>query len=382
MRLCLVGPAPPQRGGIARTTGAIYLALSRRFETRLVSFRRLYPAWVFPGRGEREPEDPADPLAPAMLPAIVRALDGLDPRTWTLAAAPIAAFQPDVVLIQWWTSYFLPLWLALAAALRRRSRARLLVLCHQVEEHEASMLTRGVLGLLLRRMDGVLVASAEEMQAVRSLAPGIAAATYGALPADGLLPASPCERDELRERLGFTRPTVLALGFVRPYKGIATLIRGLAIARKEADLALVIAGESWYGERRRLEAVARSEGVLDCVSFIDRYLLGREAAELLRAADIVAVTYERAGHSGVAGLAVEHGRPLLASRVGILPDLVEDGVSGYVVPPRDPQAVGRALVDFVRHGRGASMARAAASRRVQLGAKLADAVQALAVGGR
>jgi glycosyltransferase involved in cell wall biosynthesis len=247
-----------------------------------------------------------------------------------------------------------------------------------VDDHESRGLSRRALAAALGCADAALVASEGEAEVARALAPRTPARVYRPLPARGLLPPPAEPREAIRARLGLARPTVLSLGFVRPYKGIATLIRAVALAAKEVDLDLVVAGESWGGEGARLAAVAREAGIADRVDFQDRYLPGREAADLLHAADIVALAYDRAGHSAVAGLAVEHGRPLLATRTGALPAFVEDGASGYLVAPGDAPAIARALVDFVANRRHDAMAAAARARASRLARDAADDILAAA----
>ena len=74
MRLALVGPVYPFRGGIAHYTTVLYRELLKAgHEVLLISFRRQYPRWLFPGKSDR------DPSAQAMTVAEARYL--IDPLT-------------------------------------------------------------------------------------------------------------------------------------------------------------------------------------------------------------------------------------------------------------------------------------------------------------
>ena len=55
MKIAIVGPAYPLRGGIAHYTTLLAAHLSAQHETRLYSFERQYPAWLFPGRSQLDP---------------------------------------------------------------------------------------------------------------------------------------------------------------------------------------------------------------------------------------------------------------------------------------------------------------------------------------
>ena len=69
-----------------------------------------------------------------------------------------------------------------------------------------------------------------------------------------------------------------------------------------------------------------------------------EVAVLFGAADVVVLPYVTASQSAVVPLAVRYGVPVVASRVGGLPEVVEDGSSGLLVPPADSAALAAALL--------------------------------------
>ena len=58
MKIALVGPAYPLRGGIAQYLALLYVELRKRHDVRFFSFYRQYPRLLFPGRTQREQEEP------------------------------------------------------------------------------------------------------------------------------------------------------------------------------------------------------------------------------------------------------------------------------------------------------------------------------------
>ena len=82
------------------------------------------------------------------------------------------------------------------------------------------------------------------------------------------------------------------------------------------------------------------------------------------AADLVVAPYLSATQSGIVQLAYGFEKPVVASRVGGIPEVVLDGITGYLVPPADPGAISHAVVDFFQKGRGPAMS---ASIREELG---------------
>ena len=130
-----------------------------------------------------------------------------------------------------------------------------------------------------------------------------------------------------------------------PIKGIVHLIRAVAILRRDlAGIRLEIAGAG--PDRAALQQEVRTLGIDDIVAFVgwqdDTWpWLGRW--------DIF-VQPSLAEGFGVAALeAMAAGLPVVASSAGGLPELIEDGCTGYVVPPADPETLTARLRDLVLH---------------------------------
>ena len=136
------------------------------------------------------------------------------------------------------------------------------------------------------------------------------------------------------------------LGRLDPVKGHETLLEAAVLLKKEhpsARLRAVGGGAPLH--RALLEAKARALGLEASMEFTG--FVPEVPTELARCrVGVVAST----GSEAVSRAALEWmaaGRPLVASSVGCLPDLVEEGVTGFLVPPGDPRALARALARFL-----------------------------------
>jgi len=148
-----------------------------------------------------------------------------------------------------------------------------------------------------------------------------------------------------RAALGLPPGASVALffGFVRPYKGLVHLIDALPLAvSRVPDLRLVVAGECWGSPAPYLDRAA-ALGVADRVRFDDGYIPNERVGIYFAAADVVVLPYVEASQSGVVTQAAEALVPSIVTRVGGLPEAVEDGVSGLVVPPGNAGALADAL---------------------------------------
>jgi glycosyltransferase involved in cell wall biosynthesis len=163
------------------------------------------------------------------------------------------------------------------------------------------------------------------------------------------------EREAARAALGVEGPVVLFFGLVRAYKGLDVLLRAVARARREVPVTLLVAGE-FYQDRAPYDRLVDELALRDGVRFVDRYIPNEEVETYFRAADLVVLPYVSATQSGIAQIALSFERPVIVTDVGGLPEAVRPGETGFVVPPRDPESLAKALVDFFRDDMAARFA--------------------------
>ena len=222
---------------------------------------------------------------------------------------------------------------------------------------------RGRLGPLARRIlqraDAVVAASSQILDLLAEVEPSIRAKSrvipHGA--ASDVF--NPMSKGDARASLGIDPKTrlVLAVGRLVSKKGFAHLIRSMGFL-SDLDALLCIVGD---GPERTILQRAVQEDQHDKVQ-----LVGAQPRELvakwMAASDVVVVPSVSDGHdvdSGPVVLmeALAMGRPVVASRVGMAPDLIEDDVNGYLLSSTSPEsiasAVRDAILDTTRLGVGA-----------------------------
>ena len=161
-------------------------------------------------------------------------------------------------------------------------------------------------------------------------------------------------------------PTVGYLGRLEPYKGVQDLLEAIAIlSRQEPKLRLTVAGAGGY--RSTLEARARALGVSDRVEWRGD-VRGAEKEDWFRSINVLAVPSNVWENFGLVALeALTRGRPVVATDFGGLPDIVQDGETGRLVPVSDPgrlaEALRETLADRDRSARWAAEGRRRALER-------------------
>lgn len=172
--------------------------------------------------------------------------------------------------------------------------------------------------------------------------------------------------------LKLRQPIILQLGRIVQRKGIDNVIRGLSILRKKYKIKaqlLIVGGETDLPNARatpeigRLRKIAQSEGIKKHVIFI-----GRPSRETLKyyysAADIFVSTpwYEPFGMTPLESMAC--GTPVIGANVGGIKYTVQDGKTGYLVPPKDPQSLAQKLADILKNKKIANFFKENAIKRV------------------
>jgi glycosyltransferase involved in cell wall biosynthesis len=139
-------------------------------------------------------------------------------------------------------------------------------------------------------------------------------------------------------------PTILFFGSVRAYKGIDFLIRAFAQlpAAVRAVTRLVIAGRPAM-DTSELHRLAQSLGVDHRITWHLRFISDEEIPGFFRQATLVALPYREIDQSGVLMTAIAFEKPVVASRIGGIPEVIKDGVHGRLVERGDVDGLASAL---------------------------------------
>ncbi len=143
--------------------------------------------------------------------------------------------------------------------------------------------------------------------------------------------------------------TILFFGHVRVYKGVDLLIRAFAQLPPAllANTRLVIAGKPGI-DAPDLRQLAQSLGVDHRITWHLRFVPDKEIPEFFGQASVVALPYRDIDQSGVLMTAIAFEKPIVASRIGGIPEVIQDGVHGRLVEPGDFNGLSAALSELLR----------------------------------
>ncbi len=184
-------------------------------------------------------------------------------------------------------------------------------------------------------------------------------------------PAPPRPGADLRAELGIEpgQPVIGTVATLRPQKALDVLVRAtVPLARERPDVRVLIAGGQAGGRadapdppREALEGLARELGVAEQV-----VMLGHrsDVPDVLAALDIAVLSSDFEGSPLSVMEYMEAGKPVVATSVGGVPDLVEEGVTGFLVEPQDPDGLAAAVAKLIEQPeRAAEMGAAGRARR-------------------
>jgi glycosyltransferase involved in cell wall biosynthesis len=156
---------------------------------------------------------------------------------------------------------------------------------------------------------------------------------------------------DLRQRYGLAadEPVVLFFGTLTPSKGLPDLLRAFAMVRQQGRPArLLIAGyPTKHIDMNELLALTTDLGIREAVTFDPRYIPFEEVGLLMELATVAVYPYRNSTQSAAMQTAYTFGRPVIATQVGGLPEAVDEGRSGFTVPPEAPEALAAAILKVI-----------------------------------
>jgi glycosyltransferase involved in cell wall biosynthesis len=123
------------------------------------------------------------------------------------------------------------------------------------------------------------------------------------------------------------------------------LLESLPHILKHGSIHLIIAGEVWGDKKQYLDLIQELD-LAEHITFVPEYIPNEQVERYFAAADIVTIPYVSATQSGIVQLAFGFSKPVIVGNVGGLTEVVEHQRNGYLVAPRDPEAIANAVLDF------------------------------------
>lgn len=347
MRVVIVGPAFPLRGGIANLNESLCKAYQNNFiQSEIVSFTLQYPEFLFPGKTQLD-ESGSAPEDVKITPLI----NSINPLSWLRAARYIGKQKPDYVVFRFWLPFMAPALGTIARRLKKKG-IKTVAITDNVVPHEGRIGDKQLTNYFLNSCDA-FVAMSKAVEEDISLFIEEPRTKFIPHPIYDIF-GEAVAKEKARKALGLDKEdkVILFFGFIRKYKGLDLLLEALGNPYfKENKVKLIVAGEFYEDESAYMQQVSRLE-IEQQVIFKKDFIPGKEVKNYFCAADIVAQPYRTATQSGVTQIGYHFERPMLVTNVGGLAEIIPHKKVGYVCELK-ASSIAVSLIDYFNNQREA-----------------------------
>lgn len=156
-------------------------------------------------------------------------------------------------------------------------------------------------------------------------------------------------RDEMRGKLQAKagEKLVISVGRFRPEKGVRYLIEAMEIIRQKGQpVKLLLGGEG--PEEENLKQLVEQLNLGSCINFIGQ-IPNEKVPQYMAAAHVFALSSLSEGFPNVVLEAMASGLPIVASKVGGLPEIIREGQNGFLVEPKNPEQIAERVLLFLNN---------------------------------
>jgi len=339
MRISIIGPFQPFRGGISDFNTALFIELDKSHDIQVINYSTQYPKILFPGKTQYK--NNADELFKSE-----RILSSINPLSWNKTANKIIEFQPDIVVFHYWMPFFVPALRKISKSLKKNIDAKIIVICHNLIPHENHNFAQFFTKIFIKNIAQFIVMSESVKSDLLKIVPN---AKFKLIPHPIYnIFGNTIDKKIARKNLDIkAKNVVLYFGLIREYKGLDILLNSIPIIKQELnDFIIIVAGEC-YGKTEKYYDIIEKLKIQDSVDLRLKFIPDNEVADYFSAADVVALPYRTATQSGITQIAYNFNRPVIVSDVGGLAEIVPNGKVGYVVKPQS-EDFANAIIKFFK----------------------------------
>ena len=345
MKILIVGPAWPYRGGIADFDERIAREyIKKGDEVEIFTFTLQYPSFLFPGKTQYSPDPRPEDLD------IKRKVNSINPFNWIKVGRELKKKNADLLIIKFWLPLMAPCFGTIARIVKGNGKTKVVSILDNIIPHEHRPGDKILSKYFVSSIDAFIAMSKSVYDDLKSLndkkpcllSPHPIYDNFG----------TAVSREEAIGSLGLdpSAKYMLFFGFIRDYKGLDILLKAIADERiKNSDIKLIVAGE-FYNNSEKYFEMEKQLGLEGKIIWRTDFIADEQVKNYFCASDIIVQPYKTATQSGVTQIAYHFEKPMLVTNVGGLPEIVPNGKVGYSVEP-EAKVIADAISDFYCNGR-------------------------------
>ncbi len=345
MKITILGPAHPYRGGIAALNERLARQLvDEGHDVNVVSFTVQYPKFLFPGKTQFSEQKTTFNFP------ITREINSVSPLNWLKTGWKIMNSRPDILIVRFWLPFMAMSLGSICRIVKLNRHTKIISIADNIIPHEKrpgdKLLCRYFIGSIdaFITMSGSVLKDLEKFRYKKPkiLTPHPIYDHYGAVETR--------EKALINLNLSKEDRYILFFGFIRDYKGLDLLLKAFSNPYfKPNRIKLIVAGE-FYADEIKYRELIKELNLEDDVILRTSYISNTEVQHYFNGADIVAQPYKSATQSGVTQIGYHFNKPMLVTNVGGLAEIIPHMKVGYVVEPNSEE-IAKALIDFFENKR-------------------------------
>lgn len=344
-KITIVSAAYPLRGGIAHFAGLLYKELIKYFSVDVITFKRQYPSFLFPGKTQLERGDSVEKIPTSA------ELDSINPLNWIKVGRKIKSAEPDLLILKYWMPFFAPAYGVISRIVKKNGKTKVLAICHNVIPHEKKPGDLAFTKFFFSAVDYFILLSNSVKDDLLSI---VSKPNYKVLfhPVYSNFGNS-ISKTEAKRHLKIKEENVLLFfGFIRDYKGLDVLLKAAAILKSQMKFKLIVAGEFYSNEDKYLKLIAELD-LKDHILLHKDFITQDEVKYYFSACDVVVLPYKSATQSGIVQIANNFNKPMISTNVGGLAEVIKDEETGYLVEKENPEQIAEAIFKYYNENREA-----------------------------
>lgn len=350
MKLSVIGPTYPYKGGISHFTTLLVRYLREKNEVQFISWKRQYPAFLYPV----EPKDTSSKNKISEPAEYI--LDFVNPVSWFSAFQRIKKEKPDLLIITWITPIQSPIYSFITTLIKKLTKIKVMFICHNVLPHEKSFYDNVFIKLAFKNVDSFIVHSVGDGKILEKIIQNGSSIKNNKIIINGFLPIFdmyPNEKkidvEKVKKQLKLNKHVLLFFGYIRPYKGLKYLLNAMPkILKNLPDTSLLVVGEFWSKDKQSYLDLIKKLNLGEKVVIVDNYVPNEEIGKYFAVSDVAITPYVSATQSAIIQTAYAFSKPVISTPVGGLKDVVEEGISGYFCKPQDSDDIADKVKLFFR----------------------------------
>ena len=349
MQIALISVAPPYRGGISKHTSILAEHLSKKHSVDIINYSRQYPDVLFPGKSQYLDDKMGN--YPCK-----RWIDSINPLSWFKSGNMLAEKRFDLIIFRFWNPFFAPALGTIAGIIKKKSpKTKLMSLCDNIVPYEKTPLGDFLTTYLFQKLDGHIVQSSQtEKELLEVVDDPIYEKRFHPIYTN--IPKK-IDKITARKKLGLSaKNIILYFGIIRDYKGFDILLNAIAELKDSGLDFHLLAGGECYGSDEKYTKLISNLGISDYITWHNKYIPDSEVSNYFSAADVVALPYRTASQSGVTQMAYSYDLPVIVTKVGGLPEIVDEGQSGFTIETENPKELANMLEKNLKAGTFLEMA--------------------------